>query len=129
MAIGENLLVEQEPINAMDFMTDVPLTKYIPFGNRIIGKLVKDPEKEVILDSGIIMTSDKKSPYVECQVVKVGRGVTTNNGLVPCESKVGDIALLFNGKSYTLNDGDEKFIIFTEQDIVASYKPDAVPKQ
>jgi len=104
---------------------EIPVTKFIPLASRLIGKLVKDPNREKTTKSGIILQQDVEDPYVECQIIAVGRGSITHSGLVPNECKVGDMALLFNGKKYMLKDGGEDFIIFNESDIVATYKPDA----
>ena len=104
---------------------EIPVTKFIPLASRLIGKLVKDPNREKTSKGGIILANDVEDPYVECQIIAVGRGSITHQGLVPNECKVGDMALLFNGKKYMLNDNGETYIIFNEADIVATYKPDA----
>lgn len=125
MLDNEDKIVEGKSVGVIDFMesSSVPVSKYIPLASRLIGKLIKDPSKEVVLKSGIILANDTQEPYVECQIVKVGRGTITHSGIIPNECKIGDVALLFNGKKYILKDGDEEFIIFNESDIVATYTP------
>ena len=123
MLNGEVMMVQGKEVEVTDFAESVPVTKYIPLASRLIGKLIKDPNKEMVTKTGIIMPNDMQEPYVECQIIKVGRGTLTNNGVTPNECQIGDIALLFNGKNYFLKDGAEKFIIFNESDIVATYRP------
>jgi len=121
MLDGESVLVEGKDCCVTESM-EVPITKFIPLASRLIGKLVKDPNREKISKGGIILGTDIEDPYVECQIIAVGRGTITHSGLVPNECKVGDMALLFNGKKYMLKDGGEDYIIFNEADIVATYK-------
>jgi len=105
----------------IDFKTD-NINKFIPLRDRVVGKLVKDARKETKVGS-IILTSNTKEPYSECEVLSVGRGVTTSIGVIPPEVAVGDICLLWTGKWFELTDGDNQYIIFQENDIVAKYRP------
>lgn len=107
--------------NMINFKTD-KITKFVPLRDRIIGKLVKDARNETVLPSGLVLTSDVKEVYSEVEVLSVGRGVITTIGVVPPEVQVGDICLLWTGKWFEITDGEETFIIFQENDIVAKYK-------
>lgn len=126
----------QSIIFAEDKMTLENVTSYIPTGNRIIGRVINDPRKEKILESGIILPDNilgGKDPYITVKALKVGRGTMSHNGIVPCEVKEGDLCLVFNGKWFELKEkpsvnekGDviegDSFVIFSENDIVALYK-------
>lgn len=126
----------QSVVFAEDKMTLENVTSYIPTGNRIIGKVINDPRKEKILESGLILPNDilgGKDPYITVKAIRVGRGTMSHNGIVPCEVNVGDICLVFNGKWFELKEKSsvnekkevvegDSFVIFSENDIVALYK-------
>lgn len=120
-----NVINDNATIFANNGMDLENATHYIPLGNRLIGKLITDPSKEVTLKSGIILPNDvtggSKDPYTIVKILKVGRGTITHNSIVPCEAQPGDIALLFNAKWYVLKNktNGEEVIIFSENDIVA----------
>jgi co-chaperonin GroES (HSP10) len=118
---GAFVINNEPPKDSIHFQEVSDITKFIPLGNRVVGRITKDPDQEIVV-KGIIMPGDKQNPYVEAEVLAVGRGTTIATGVVPCEVKVGDMCLLWNGKAFPLVDGNKKYVIFQETDIVALFK-------
>lgn len=99
---------------------------YQPLSNRIVGKMKVKSEK--VLPSGIIVPAgaqEQESPYVEVEVVAVGRGYVSQSGnIVPMETKVGDKVILIKVQPFILpSEGnpelaeDERYVVFQESDI------------
>ena len=102
---------------------------YEPLSQRIIGKRKKKTDKQTA--AGIIIPQDiNDNPYIEVEVLAVGRGYVSQSGnIVPMETKVGDIVLLINTTPFILPKDkspeiaeNEELVIFQESDIYTRIK-------
>jgi co-chaperonin GroES (HSP10) len=90
---------------------------YRPYGNRVVGKVIKSGEAKS--PAGLILVqSQEPEQVVKVEVVGVGRGYFTQQGvLVEMETKVGDIVYVpKTAIGLPKIDGDD-YVVFQESDI------------
>jgi len=91
--------------------------KLEPLSNRVI---VRPIETEEVSKGGIILPDTAKEKPQEGEIIAVGPGRVTDEGVrIPMEVKVGDriIFAKYAGTEVKLN--DEKLMIMSESDIMA----------
>ena len=98
--------------------------KYVPFSNRIIGKIKK--VGEVKSPSGLILQTQEQSRFTKVEILAVGRGYLQQDGkIVPLEVQVGDMVYLSAGVGYPMPEYDhaglsegDVIIVFCDNDII-----------
>jgi len=101
--------------------------KLEPLSNRVI---VRPIETEEVSKGGIILPDTAKEKPQEGEIIAVGPGRVTDEGVrIPMEVKVGDriIFAKYAGTEVKLN--DEKLMIMSESDIMAIKPQDTKSKQ
>jgi chaperonin GroES len=101
--------------------------KVEPLSNRVI---VRPIETEEVSKGGIILPDTAKEKPQEGEIIAVGPGRVTDEGVrIPMEVKVGDriIFAKYAGTEVKLN--DEKLMIMSESDIMAIKPQDTKSKQ
>ena len=90
-----------------------------PLGDRI---LIRRAEKEVKTASGILLPSDKAKDANEGTVVSVGPGLRDVNGVLHAPTiQKGDIVLLPKYGGTEVEIGEEKLVLFREEDILGKF--------
>jgi co-chaperonin GroES (HSP10) len=90
-----------------------------PLGDRI---LIRRAEKEVKTASGILLPSDKAKDANEGTVVSVGPGVRDINGVLHAPTiQAGDSVLLPKYGGTEVEIGEEKLVLFREEDILGKF--------
>ena len=88
-----------------------------PLGERVILKLVEAEEKT---EGGIVLPDTAKEKPQRGEVVAVGSGKVIENGnKVPLEVNTGDKVFFSRYAGTEVKDGEEKFLIVNERDILA----------
>ena len=85
--------------------------------------LVKKIEKENISPGGIVLSGENKDESVEGEVIGAGNGNYDSNGtLIPLSVGIGDIVLFSKYAGTEVAIDSEKFLVMTENDILAVRK-------
>lgn len=88
-----------------------------PLGERVVLKIVEAEEKT---EGGIVLPDTAKEKPQQGEVVAVGNGRVLENGKkVPLEVNVGDKVFFSRYAGTEVKDGEEKFLIVNERDILA----------
>lgn len=88
-----------------------------PIGNRVV---IKKIEQEQTTKSGIVLTDSAKEKSNEGEVVAVGSGQLLDNGSrVEPEIKEGDKVVFQEYAGTEVKQGDDKYLILSETDILA----------
>ncbi len=88
-----------------------------PLGERVVLKLVEAEEKT---KGGIVLPDTAKEKPQKGEVVAVGSGKVMENGKkAPLEVKAGDKVFFSRYSGTEVKDGEEKFLIVNERDILA----------
>ena len=91
-----------------------------PLGDRI---LIRRAEKEVKTASGILLPSDKAKDANEGIVVSVGPGLRDVNGTLHAPGiKSGDSVLLPKYGGTEVEIGEEKLVLFREEDLLGKFE-------
>lgn len=88
-----------------------------PLDERVVLKLVEAEEKT---KGGIVLPDTAKEKPQKGEVVAVGSGKVMENGKkAPLEVKAGDKVFFSRYSGTEVKDGEEKFLIVNERDILA----------
>ncbi|HHV34271.1 MAG TPA: co-chaperone GroES [Syntrophomonadaceae bacterium] len=88
-----------------------------PLGERVILKVV---EAEETTEGGIVLPDTAKKTPQKAEVVAVGTGRLLENGKkVPLEVNTGDKVFFSRYAGTEVKDGEDKFLIVNERDILA----------
>jgi len=91
-----------------------------PLGDRVLVKLLEPKE---VKKGGIIIPDTAKEKPQEGKVIEVGRGKMLEDGKrVPLEVKKGDKVLFETYSGKEIKEGNEKYLILSEGDILAVLK-------
>jgi chaperonin GroES len=91
--------------------------KVEPLSNRVI---VRPIETEEVSKGGIILPDTAKEKPQEGEIIAVGPGRVTDEGVrIPMEVKVGDRIIFAKYAGTELKLNDEKLMIMSESDIMA----------
>jgi len=91
--------------------------KLEPLGDRVI---VRPLEKEEVSKGGIILPDTAKEKPQEGEIIAVGSGKLTDNGIrIPMEVKVSDKVIFAKYAGTEVKVNDEKLIIMSQNDIMA----------
>ncbi|MSQ14136.1 MAG: co-chaperone GroES [Dehalococcoidia bacterium] len=89
-----------------------------PLGDRVLVKPVKAEEKT---RSGLVLPDTAKERPQEGEVVAVGRGLQTKDGVyLPLEVKKGDHVLYAKFSGMELKEDGVDFLLLSERDILAT---------
>ncbi len=87
-----------------------------PLGDRVLLKVIETLEKT---EGGIFLPDTAKEKPQKGEVVAVGSGKVTADGKrVPLEVKVGDKVILSRYAGNEVKDGEEKYLLVNERDIL-----------
>jgi len=87
-----------------------------PLGDRVLLKIVETEEKT---EGGIFLPDTAKEKPQKGEVVAVGTGKVTSDGKkVPIEVKVGDKVIFSRYAGNEVKDGEEKYLLVNERDIL-----------
>lgn len=86
-----------------------------PLADRVIIKML---EQELTSKGGIILQKGQ-TKFKLAEVVAVGRGMTSSDGIIAPEVKVGDIVYVTSNTGDEITDGNETYHVVTERTIVA----------
>ncbi len=86
-----------------------------PLADRVIIKLL---EHEQVSVGGIILQKPT-TKFKLAEVMAVGRGMTSADGVIAPEVKVGDIVYVTTNTGDEIMDGNDKYYVVTERTIVA----------
>ena len=91
--------------------------KLVPLGDRVV---LKQLEAETTTKSGIVLPGQEKEKPQQAEVIAVGPGGMVDGKEVKMEVKVGDRVIYskYSGTEVKM-DGDEKFVIVKQNDILA----------
>lgn len=91
--------------------------KLVPLGDRVV---LKQLEAETTTKSGIVLPGQEKEKPQQAEVIAVGPGGVVDGKEIKMEVKVGDKVIYskYAGTEVKL-EGDEKFIIVRQSDILA----------
>ena len=91
--------------------------KLVPLGDRVV---LKHLEAETTTKSGIVLPGQEKEKPQQAEVIAVGPGGMIDGKEVKMEVKVGDRVIYskYSGTEVKM-DGDEKFVIVKQNDILA----------
>ena len=91
--------------------------KLVPRGDRVV---LKHLEAETTTKSGIVLPGQEKEKPQQAEVIAVGPGGMVDGKEVKMEVKVGDRVIYskYSGTEVKM-DGDEKFVIVKQNDILA----------
>ena len=93
------------------------MEKLTPLGNNVI---VKPGSAEQVSKGGLIIPDTAKEKPQEGEIIAVGPGKKTKAGdLLPMEVKVGDKIIFAKYGGSEIKFGDEKYILMSENDILA----------
>ncbi len=88
-----------------------------PLGDRVVLKIVESEERT---KGGIVLPDSAKEKSQKGEVVAVGSGKLIENGSkVPLDVNVGDKVFFSSYAGSEVKDGEEKFLIVNERDILA----------
>jgi len=98
-------------------LKEAPVMSFKPLGERVVLKLVEAEEKT---KGGIVLPDTAKEKPQKGEVVAVGSGKVMENGKkAPIEVKAGDKVFFSRYSGTEVKDGEEKFLIVNERDILA----------
>jgi len=87
-----------------------------PLGDRVLLKVIETLEKT---EGGIFLPDTAKEKPQKGEVVAVGSGKVTADGKrVPLEVKVGDKVIFSRYAGNEVKDGEEKYLLVNERDIL-----------
>ena len=87
-----------------------------PLNDRVV---LKQLEAEETTASGIILSSKDQEKPQEAEVIAVGPGAKVDGELVPVSVKVGEKVVYSKYAGMEVKQGDEKYIIVKDSDILA----------
>ena len=88
----------------------------IPLNDRVV---LKQLEAEETTASGIILSSKDQEKPQEAEVIAVGPGAKVDGELLPVSVKVGEKVVYSKYAGMEVKQGDEKYIIVKDSDILA----------
>jgi len=87
-----------------------------PLGDRVLLKVIETEKKT---EGGIFLPDTAKEKPQKGEVVAVGTGKVTADGKkVPIEVKVGDKVIFSRYAGNEVKDGEEKYLLVNERDIL-----------
>ncbi len=91
--------------------------KLVPLGDRVV---LKQLEAETTTKSGIVLPGQEKEKPQQAEVIAVGPGGMVDGKEIKMEVKAGDRVIYskYSGTEVKM-DGDEKFVIVRQNDILA----------
>jgi chaperonin GroES len=92
------------------------MTKMKPMGDRI---LIKERKKEETTKSGIIIPDSIEGNYIYGDVISVGPGLFSANGVaIPMTVKIGDVVCMYKSNQGTIKLDEEEYILVRESEIL-----------
>jgi chaperonin GroES len=94
----------------------VPVVSLKPLGDRVLLKILETEEKT---EGGIFLPDTAQEKPQKGEVVAVGTGKVLADGKkVPIEVKVGDKVIFSRYAGDEVKDGEEKYLLVNERDIL-----------
>ena len=93
------------------------MADFTPLGERIV---IKPMEQETQTRGGILLPDTAKEKPQEGEVIAVGSGRASADGIrIPMELSVGDKVIYSRYAGAEYEDGDDKYLIMRESDVLA----------